>query len=373
MHIVIFGLTVSSSWGNGHATLWRSLIQSLLARGHTLTFYERDTPYYAQARDLTSLPAGATLRLYDFPDTIRHEAMRELADADVALCTSFCPDGALVSEWILSSPSAMKVFYDLDTPVTLKSLNDEATQAYLPQGGLSGFDLVLSFTGGRALVELQEKLGARHVAALYGWVAPAAYRPVPPVERFRAEFSYLGTYAADRQKALEELFLKPAEHLPERTFLIGGAQYPDTFPWRPNLHFAQHLEPGQHAEFFSSSRATLNVTRRAMAEYGYCPSGRLFEATACGAPMFSDTWQGFEQFFTPGTEVLCVSSARDVLDGLSLSDAELQTMALAARTRTLAEHTADTRVLQLERLLEDARRGVVQHGAVSQQRSERFN
>lgn len=350
MHIVVFGLTVSSSWGNGHATLWRSLITSLVKQRHTVTFYERDVPYYASTRDLVELPAGAELRLYHSLDDVRAEATRNLARADLALCTSFCPDGAVVAEWILSSNAGVKAFYDMDTPVTLKALGDAATRAYLPAHGLGNFDLVLSYTGGRALDELKTGLGARNVAALYGWVDPDFYRPASPVERFRAAFSYLGTYAADRQAALETLFLQPAQRLPDKTFLIGGAQYPDTFPWAANVHFSQHLEPAQHPAFYCSGRATLNVTRKAMAEYGFCPSGRLFEAAACGTPLFTDVWDGLDAFFTPGVEIVCVRSADHVLNGLSLSDAELRRLAEAARARTLAEHTADVRVRQLEAL-----------------------
>ncbi len=356
MHIVVFGLTVSSSWGNGHATLWRSLIASLVKRGHTVMFYERDVPYYAMARDLRTLPEGAMLRIYDLVDDIRVEACEQLAVADLALCTSFCPDGATAAEWILSSRAGVRAFYDMDTPVTLRALGAESTHTYLPSQGLRDFDLVLSYTGGRALNELQSRLQARNVAALYGWVDPAVNRPVAVAEHFRSACSYLGTYAADRQAALTELFLKPARALPECRFLIGGAQYPDTFPWSHNLHFTQHLEPAQHPAFFCSSRATLNVTRQAMAEYGFCPSGRLFEAAACGAPLFSDVWDGLENFFDPTMEILAVHSCDDVLNGLALSDTELHRMAGAARTRTLEQHTADVRVRQLEQLCDAARR-----------------
>ncbi len=355
MHVVVFGLTISSSWGNGHATLWRSLVRAMVRRGHRVTFYEKDVPYYAGARDLWELGNGARLRLYSTPEEIEGEARRELSGADLALCTSFCPDGAVAAEWILESDAEVRAFYDLDTPVTLQALRSERAVEYLPAGGLRDFDLVLSYTGGRALGELGTRLGAKWVAPLYGWVDPESHFPVPPVDRFRAAFSYLGTYAADRQEALAELLLQPARRLPDERFLIGGAQYPEDFPWLPNLFFTQHLEPAQHPAFFCSGRATLNVTRRAMAEYGYCPSGRLFEAAACGVPILSDTWEGLETFFAPGREILTVSTAEEVLAALSLGDNELKRIALAARERTLEEHTADRRVRQLEALCEEAR------------------
>lgn len=349
MKVVIFGLTVSSSWGNGHATLWRSLIKALLRRGHSVVFYEKDVPYYAETRDLWALPKGGLLRLYSGLEEIRGEAMRELRDADLAIVTSYCPDGPHAAELVLDARRAVRVFYDMDTPVTLDCLRSASPVAYLPEGGLGDFDLVLSYTGGRALGELQTRLGARAVAPLYGSVDPETHFPVQSVEAFRAQLNYLGTFAEDRQRAVEELFVQPARRSPDQRFLIGGAQYPESFPWTENIFFTGHLEPAQHPAFFCSGRATLNVTRRAMAEYGFCPSGRLFEAAACGVPLLSDRWEGLGEFFAPGEEILLVDTAEDVLRTLSLSDVELQGIAEAARVRTLRDHTNDQRVLDLER------------------------
>ena len=352
MHLVIFGLTVSSSWGNGHATLWRSLIKAMLRRGHTVSFYERDVSYYARARDLEVLPPGARLILYgDFAE-VRVAAARDCDNADLALCTSYCPDGPQASELILRSRAAIKAFYDMDTPVTLQALGAEQDVPYLPAGGLGAFDVVLSFTGGRALTELEDRLGARVAVPLYGSVDPEQHRPVAPREEIRAALSYLGTYAADRQRGVEELFLRAAERLPEQRFLIGGAQYSDEMRLPGNVTLLKHVAPPEHPAFFCSGRATLNVTRGVMAAYGYCPPGRLFEAAACGAPLLSDIWEGLETFFTPGRELLTVQSTEDVLGALSLSDRELLSMAVAARERTLAEHTGDRRVQELERICE---------------------
>ncbi len=351
MRVVIFGLTVSSSWGNGHATLWRSLIAAMCRRGYAVSFFEKDVPYYADTRDLWALPAGGELRLYkEFAD-IEEDARRLLRDADLALVTSYCPDGPAACALLLEACRGVRAFYDMDTPVTLRALEGKTPVAYLPEGGLGDLDLVLSYTGGRALEELKTRLGARAVAPLYGSVDPATHHPVVPVEAFRAELSYLGTYAEDRQATLERLFLEPARQSLDKRFLIGGAQYPESFPWTQNLFFTGHLEPAQHPAFFCSGRATLNVTRKAMAEYGYCPSGRLFEAAACGVPLLSDTWAGLDAFFTSGTEILPVRSAQEVLDTVSLSDTELKRVAEAAQARALREHTADCRVLDLERAL----------------------
>jgi spore maturation protein CgeB len=351
MKLVIFGLTVSSSWGNGHATLWRGLWRALARRGHRIVFFERDVPYYAGHRDLTSLPGGE-LVLYRGWDEALPQGTRELADADVAMVTSYCPDGVTAADLVLNSSAEVKSFYDLDTPITFERLRAGETVAYLPPGGLADFDLVLSYTGGAALDALRSELGARRVAPLYGSVDPEAHYPVPAVDSYRSDLSYLGTYAADRQQAVESLLVEPARRLPHKRFVIGGAQYPHDFPWTANIHFVRHMPPPEHPAFFCSSRLTLNVTRRAMAEMGYCPSGRLFEAAACGTPVLSDWWEGLDAFFEPGREVLIARSTEDAVNAIELSDAELAKVARAAHERTLNEHTADHRARELEQAIE---------------------
>jgi spore maturation protein CgeB len=352
MHFVIFGLSISSSWGNGHATLWRGLVKAMTERGHTVSFYEKDVPYYATTRDGWCCPAGAVLHLYSSLDEVRSRAMRDLDSADLALWTSYCPEGARVSEMILGSRAAIRGFYDLDTPVTLHALRLGTKIEYLPAAGLSDCDLVLSYTGGQAIRELHLRLGARWVVPLYGWFDPDTHRPAPPMEEFRGRLSYLGTFAADRQQGVQELFVKTAIRMTRDRFVLAGAQYPDNFPWQGNIYFVRHLSPALHPAFFCSSRATLNITRASMAEYGYCPSGRLFEAAACGTPILSDWWEGLELFFTPEKEILRVESSDDVLRALALSDRELRSIGEAARERALQQHTAANRIAELESICE---------------------
>jgi spore maturation protein CgeB len=353
MKLVVFGLSISSSWGNGHATLWRGLVDALSTLGHRIVFFERDLPYYAAHRDLVELPAGGLVLYPDWPEVVP-QAARELDDADVAIVTSYCPDGIDAGELVLGSTGVARVFYDLDTPVTLARLAAGETVPYIGVRGLADYDLVLSYTGGAALTALRERLGARRVQPLYGSVDPRVHRRVAPVERYRADLSYLGTYAEDRQRGVLALFVEPARRRPERRFVIGGAQYPADFPWTPNLHFVRHLPPAEHPAFYSSSRLTLNVTREPMAAFGYCPSGRVFEAAACGTAIVSDVWQGLDEFFTPGEELLTVEDSADVLDALDLSDSELARVGRAARERVLADHTADRRAAQLVDILEGA-------------------
>jgi spore maturation protein CgeB len=355
MKLVIFGLSVSSSWGNGHATLWRGLIRALTRRGHRVVFFERDVPYYAAHRDLAELPEGG-LRLYaDWEGTV-DAARRELADADVGMVTSYCPDGIAATALVLDAP-VTRVFYDLDTPVTLDRLAAGEPLPYIGADGLRGFDLVLSYTGGEALRALESQLGAACARPLYGSVDPDVHRPDVPRDAFRGQLSYLGTYAADRQPALERLLVEVARRRAHERFVIGGAQYPLDFPWASNIYFVQHLPPADHRAFYASSRLTLNVTRAAMARMGYCPSGRLFEAAACGVPVVTDRWEGLEHFFTPDDEILLADEPDHVMAALDRPDAELRRIADAARERTMAQHTNDARAGELEALLDAASRG----------------
>ena len=353
MKLVVFGLSVSSSWGNGHATLWRGLIRALARLGHQVVFYERDVPYYAEHRDLPTL-ADARLRLYPAWGDIEEAARRDVQDADAAIVTSYCYDGIAAAELALSSCPGVRVFYDLDTPITLERLRRGEPVSYLPPGGLGDFDLVLSYTGGVAVEELKQRLGARRVLPLYGSVDPEVHYPEAPVDRFRSDLSYLGTYAEDRQNALLRFFIEPARRRPARRFLLGGAQYPPAFPWADNIYFVRHLPPAEHAAFYCSSRLTLNVTRAPMAEMGYCPSGRLFEAAACGAAVLSDSWPGLEDFFEPGSEILVANNTEDVLSALELPDQQLAEVGRAARDRVMTDHTAERRALQLIAALEGA-------------------
>jgi spore maturation protein CgeB len=352
MKIVVFGLAISSSWGNGHATLWRGLCRALTAHGHLVVFFERDVPYYAAHRDMWTLPGGR-LHLYPSWDSIAPTAAEELRDADAAIVTSFCPDAIVAERLVLDAPRPQAVFYDLDTAVTLDRLERGLPVQYVGPNGLADYDLVLSYTGGRSLAQLRDRLGARRTAPLYGSVDPAAHQPVRPIDLFKADLSYLGTYADDRQDGLARLFLAPARRRPLRRFVLGGSQYPDDFPWTPNIFYMRHVAPDYHPAFYSSARLTLNVTRRAMADTGFCPSGRLFEAAACGTPILSDSWEGLDAFFTPGKEILVAENTGDAIAALERDDRELLIMARAARDRTLTQHTAERRALELEGLLED--------------------
>ncbi|AEH90874.1 CgeB family protein [Mesorhizobium opportunistum] len=355
MRMVIFGLTVTSSWGNGHATLWRGLIRALAPLGWRISFFEHDTPYYAGARDLDHLDGGNVV-LYGGWDDVAQAAAVAVREADAVIVTSYCPDAVQASHLACESCPGLKVFYDLDTAVTLARIEQGDQPPYFGPEGLRDFDLVLSYTGGPALDALKTMLGARLVVPLYGHVDPGHHRPSQPRAEFAGDLSYLGTYADDRQTGVEKLLVAPAVRMPDRRFVIGGAQYPQDFPWSDNIFFVRHLPPADHPAFFCSSRLTLNVTREAMARKGWCPSGRLFEAAACGAAIISDDWPGLESFFEPGKEILLAHSTEDVVAALGLSDGEIEALRRRARERVLDEHTSARRAAELDRILNEAAR-----------------
>ncbi len=362
MKLVVFGLSISSSWGNGHATLWRGLCAALARQGHHVIFFERDVSYYAAHRDYFEIPGGE-LFLYSSWTEIRLLAARHVQDADVAMVTSYCPDSREASELVLSSRAAVHAFYDLDAPVTLCRVRSGLPVDYLPARKYSDFDIVLSYTGGSTLAALEQELGAKKAVPLYGSVDPARHSPAASVEAYSGDLSYLGTYAADRQAKLTELFVEPARRRPRSRFTLGGSMYDDSFPWTPNIYYLSHVPTADHPAFYCSSRLTLNVTRQAMAEFGYCPSGRLFEATACGAPVLTDQWPGLEFFFQPGSEILVADQTQDSLAALDRSPEELRRIAQAGRARTLEQHTADCRARELESIVDQARQSVSQSTA----------
>lgn len=354
MKITIFGLTLSSSWGNGHATPYRAILRALHCRGVCVVFYEKNVPYYAAHRDFSACEY-CELKLYSCWEQIRREALREVRESDVVITASYCPEGSHINDEVLESDVPLRIFYDLDTPITLKALLSGSLD-YLRPEQIPQFDLYLSFTGGSALRKLEEQCGAQMARPLYGCVDPEAYHRAAPREEFRCSLSYLGTYAPDRQQKLDDLLLASARRRADLPFVIAGPLYPRESVWPANVKRFEHVAPAQHPALYSSSRATLNITRKEMAESGYCPSGRFFEAAACGTPILTDGWEGLETFFDPETELRVVDTADDVLSSLSMPESELWAMARRARCRTLAEHTGERRAEQLLSYCEEAYR-----------------
>ena len=346
MRIVFCGLSITSSWGNGHATNYRALVRELTARGHEVLFCERDVPWYAAQRDLPEPPWGRT-SLYGSPEELAERHAADVAAADLVVVGSYLPEGVAVAEWALETARGATAFYDIDTPVTLGKLRRGDLEYLAPELG-GRFDLYLSFTGGPTLEMLEGEFGARRAIAFHCLVDPEAYRPVEAPPRW--DLGYLGTYSDDRQPVLERLLVEPAARAPRRAFAVAGPQYPEGIEWPDNVERIEHVAPGDHPAFYASQRFTLNVTRAEMREAGWSPSVRLFEAAACGVPVISDRWDGLDQVFAPGEEILIADSGDDVLGYLAdIDEQERREIAARARARVLAEHTAERRCEQLER------------------------
>jgi len=345
MNILIFGLSITSAWGNGHATTYRALAQALAGRGHRVRFLERDVPWYADNRDLPRQNYCEVTIYRDINEL--NELFPAEINADLIMLGSYVPQGALLADWLLPRAQGVTAFYDIDTPVTVAQLMRGECD-YLRPDLVPRFDLYLSFAGGPILQRLQHELDAQRPKPFYCSVDPTEYRPAIGARK-RFDLGYLGTYSRDRQPMLQQLLVEPARAWSEGRFCVAGAQYPDHIEWPANVERVEHLPPSVHRAFYNSQRLTLNVTRADMAANGYSPSVRLFEAAACGVPILSDPWPGLEEFFTPGREILVARNSQTVLGYLRDCDAAyLRQIATRARARVLSQHTAAHRACQLE-------------------------
>ena len=350
MKLVVLGLSLSSSWGNGHATTFRALLKAFAARGHDILFLERDVPWYASARDHEH-PDYCRLEYYaDLPGLERWRG--EIEGADAVIVGSYVPDGVAVARFVQASARGVTAFYDIDTPVTLAKL-ERGDFEYLSPEVIPGFDVYLSFTGGPTLRHLEEHHGSPAARALYCSVDPDAYPPLDVPKKW--DLSYLGTYSPDRQPTLERLLIEPARALPDRRFVVAGPQYPADIDWPANVERIEHLPPADHPAFYSASRFTLNVTRADMIAAGWSPSVRLFEAAACAVPVISDRWEGLDSLFTPRREIVLADTSEQVVRLLKDTDTTAAAaMGHAARARVLNGHTAANRARELEGYLHEA-------------------
>jgi spore maturation protein CgeB len=351
LSIVVLGLSITSTWGNGHATTYRALLRALARRGHQVLFLERNQPWYAAHRDLPR-PAFCRTLLYDGIGELAAMFERPIRDADLVIVGSYVPEGVAVGRFVVATARGTTAFYDIDTPVTLAKLA-RGDEEYVAADLIPRYQLYLSFTGGPTLTRIERVYGARMARPLYCAVDPELYFPEP--EAPSVDLGYLGTYSADRQSKLGELMLEPARRWPAGRFAVAGPQYPAGTEWPANVDRIEYLPADRHRAFYGSQRFTLNLTRTDMVAAGFSPSVRLFEAAACGTPIISDAWSGLETVFEPGREILLATSPDEVLRHLrDLKEARRRTIAAAARARVLSAHTAAHRALELEALVAEA-------------------
>jgi spore maturation protein CgeB len=353
LSLVVLGLSITSSWGNGHATTYRALVREITARGHDVLFLERDQPWYAENRDMPVPPHGHTV-VYRSVDELREGFTRHIRYADAVVLGSYVPDGIAVGDWVAAEARGAKAFYDIDTPVTLAALQ-RGTCDYLAPRQIAAFDLYLSFTGGPTLTRLEQEFGSPAARALYCSFDPELYYP-EATAAVRWDLGYLGTYSDDRQPTLDRLLVDPAREWREGRFMVAGPQYPASITWPANVEREIHISPAHHRTFYTAQRFTLNVTRAAMVRAGWSPSVRLFEAAACGVPIISDEWPGLDDFFVPGHEIFVSRSAAETLAFLQRlpEDARLAA-AERARRRVASTHTAAHRAAELEGFLYEVR------------------
>lgn len=345
MRIAILGLSITSSWGNGHATTYRGLVRELVARGHDVLFLERDVPWYAENRDLPQPPYGRT-ELYRSLDDLDRRFRGEIRAADFVIVGSYVPEGVAVGEWAIENSGGVTAFYDIDTPVTITKL-ERGSCEYLAPHLIPRYGLYLSFTGGPLLERIESRYGSPMARVLYCSVDPELYYPEQTEKRW--DLGYLGTYSDDRQPFLECLMLGPARRCALRRFIVAGPLYPETIAWPRNVERVEHLSPGEHRGFYNAQRFTLNLTRAEMKAAGFSPSVRLFEAAACGAAIVSDSWRGLDTLFEIGREILVANGPEDVLRILTgIPPEEAAAIGARARARVLAAHTAAHRASELE-------------------------
>lgn len=359
MRIVILGLSITSSWGNGHASTYRGLVRELSARGNSVLFLERDVPWYAQNRDLPN-SSYADIALYSSLAELKHRFTNEIRQADAVIVGSFVPEGIAVGEWITSTAEGVKAFYDIDTPVTLANLERGAAE-YINKDLIPRYDLYLSFTGGALIEDLERRYGARKARVLYCSFDPSVYYPDECKPAW--DLGYLGTYSADRQPSLEALLLEPARGNQLFRMVVAGPLYPPEINWPRNVERLEHLSPQEHRSFYNVQRFTLNLTRADMIRVGYSPSVRLFEAAACGTPIISDCWPGLDCLFDIGSELLVARSSEDIVRFLTdMPEEKRVAIGARARRRVLAEHTAAHRSMQLECYIRECLAGKMYSG-----------
>ena len=347
MNIVIFGLSLTSSWGNGHATTYRALIRALNDQGHRVLFLERDVPWYAGQRDLPQ-PDFCDIDLYQDQSQVLARHADRLHAADAVIVGSYVPQGVGLIDRLAGMNLRRLCFYDIDTPVTLARL-EKGDEEYLARRQIPLFDIYLSFSGGQVLERLEQDWGAKRAAALYCSVDAQRYRPTGEAKRW--DLGYLGTYSADRQVRLDELLIAPARALPQMRFVVAGPQYPDAIDWPENVERIEHLPPEEHASFYSRQRFTLNVTRDDMIAAGWSPSVRLFEAASCATPVISDPWPGLDALFPQDEAILIARTRADVIAALQHSEAAARAIGEHAQRIVMAGHTSTARARDLVRIL----------------------
>jgi spore maturation protein CgeB len=352
LDIAFFGSSLVSAYWNGAATYYRGLVRELAARGHRITFYEPDAYDRQKHRDMAD-PPWANVIVYSGTDEADvHRVLEHARHADVVVKASGVGvwDQLLEREVIRSKrASTLSVFWDVDAPATLDRLRRDPTDVF--RALVPKYDLVFTYGGGPPIVRGYESFGARRCVPIYNALDPTTHHPTEPDARWAASLSLLANRLPDRERRVEEFFFKPAELLPDESFLLGGSGWGDR-KLPPNVRSVGHVYTADHNALNASAHAVLNVARDSMASCGHSPATRIFEAAGAGACIVTDAWEGIEQFLTPDSEILVAETGEDVARHLrALTKERARSIGDAAKRRVLGEHTYARRARQVEALL----------------------
>lgn len=353
MKIAFYGSSLVSSYWNGAATYYRGLLRALHARGYDITFYEPDVYDRQKHRDIEP-PDWCKVVVYDGTVEALKAVTRHAAEADIVVKASGVgfEDELLIKEVLANArPDAIRVFWDVDAPATLAELR--AAPDHPLRRALPSLDFVLTYGGGDPVVEAYRALGANRCIPIYNALDPDTHHPVAPQPRFEADLGFLGNRLPDREARVEQFFLEPAARLPQRRFLLGGAGWHDK-PMSGNVNYIGHVGTADHNAFNCTPRAVLNISRSSMAENGYSPATRVFEAAGAGACLITDAWVGIELFLKPDEEVLVARDGNDIADIVGgLSAERARAIGERALARVLAEHTYAHRAAQADRIFRE--------------------
>ncbi|AUX77724.1 MULTISPECIES: CgeB family protein [Sinorhizobium] len=358
MRIAFYGSSLVSAYWNGAATYYRGLLRALAARGYQITFYEPDVYDRQKHRDIEP-PDWCRVVVYEGKVAALKRVAAASAEADIVIKASgvgFEDDDLLEKVMSAARPAALKIFWDVDAPATLQELR--ASPDHPLRRALASLDLVLTYGGGDPVVGSYRALGARQCVPIYNAVDPQTHHRVAEDPRFAADLAFLGNRLPDREARVEAFFLEPAAQLGNRRFLLGGAGWHDK-PLPANVAYIGHVPTADHNAFNATPRAVLNISRDSMAENGFSPATRVFEAAGAGACLITDAWEGIELFLKPGEEVLVARDGRDVAELMRTLTAEVaREVGERAFQRVLGEHTYAHRAAEVDRIFRERSRRV---------------
>jgi spore maturation protein CgeB len=350
MKIAFYGSSILSSYWNGAATYYRGLLKALARRGYDITFYEPDVYDRQKNRDIEA-PDWCTVVVYEPSVQALLQVTEHASDADIVVKASGVgfEDDALLSEILRNArPDALTAFWDVDAPATLAQLRDEPDHPL--HGALRRLDLVLTYGGGEPVVYAYRAMGAADCVPIYNALDPETHHPVPKDGRFACDLGFLGNRLPDRERRVESFFLEPAERLSDQRFLLGGSGWSDK-PVPANVGKLGHVGTSDHNAFNVTPKAVLNISRESMADTGFSPATRVFEAAGAGACLITDAWLGLELFLKPDDEILVARDGDDVVDIMrSLTSERAAAIGRQARRRVLSEHTYEHRAADADRV-----------------------